>query len=234
MRSSFPFRTGLALLLVVSLAGCATNGDLTPAGCAAIGGGVGLVGGGAGGASYSDQHDDDDNNQLIGVGIAAAGVALGAGVGYLICSLMEEEPEPEPRRAPPPPAPRAAPTPPPAPAKPDPCSERVTLEGVRFAHDKSALAPNAPMILDETVTALQRCPGRQVRLSAHTDSTGSDKYNEALSQRRAESVRQYLVSHGIDASRIEAHGYGESQPIADNATEEGRAKNRRVEIEPIM
>ena len=109
----------------------------------------------------------------------------------------------------------------------------MRLEGVHFENDKATLGPNAAAILDETVTALQKCPDKQVRLNAYTDSSGSDAYNEKLSQRRAETVREYLVSHGVSASRIEAKGLGESNPIADNSTPEGRAQNRRVELEPI-
>ena len=232
MRFHPPFRTGLAALAIVSLTGCAT----TDAGvCAAIGAGVGAVGGGVGGGLYSANNTDRDDNEWEGAGIALASTAVGAGVGYLLCSMMEEEePEPAPRRAEPtpPPAPRPAP-PPPAPARPDPCSERVQLEGVNFANDSAEVGPNAAKLLDETVTALQRCPNRRVRLNAYTDSNGSDAYNEKLSQRRAESVREYLVSHGVSASRIEARGLGESDPIADNSTPEGRAQNRRVELAPI-
>jgi OOP family OmpA-OmpF porin len=109
----------------------------------------------------------------------------------------------------------------------------VRLEGVKFDHDKSELGPNAGSILDETVTALQRCPEKRVRLDAYTDSAGSDAYNQALSQRRADSVRAYLVQHGVAAARIDARGLGESNPVASNDTAEGRAQNRRVELQPI-
>jgi OOP family OmpA-OmpF porin len=233
MRFSPLFRTGLAVIMVAPLGGCATNGGPSPGVCAAIGAGVGAVGGGVGGGLYSANNTDRDHNEWEGAGIAAASTVVGAGLGYLVCSLMEEEPKPEPRRAQAPPPPKPAPTPPPAPARPDPCAGLVRLEGIKFDNDKSVLGPNAPAILDETVTALQRCPEKRVSLSAYTDSNGSSKYNEALSQRRADSVREYLVSHGVAASRIEARGLGESNPVADNSTPEGRAENRRVELEPI-
>jgi OOP family OmpA-OmpF porin len=233
MRFERLFRTSLATLLVVSLAGCATNGGPKPATCALIGGGVGAVGGGVGGGLYAANNTDRDYNEWEGAGIAAASTAVGAGLGYLICSMMEEEPKPEPRRAPPPPAPAPKPTPPPAPAKPDPCKERVRLENVNFDNNKADIKPEAAVVLDETATLLDRCPARRVRLTAYTDSNGSDAYNQKLSQRRADSVRSYLASHGIDAARIEAEGRGESNPIADNSTPEGRAQNRRVEIEPV-
>jgi len=231
MRFSPLLRIGLASILVISLAGCTTT---PPPVCALIGAGYGGVGGGIGGGFYAANNDHRDNNELEGAGIAAAGMIVGAGIGYLGCRLMQDEPKPEPKPAPPPPPPpKAEPAPPPPPPKPDPCTELVRLEGVRFEYDKSDVSPNSSGILDETVAALGRCPGKRVRLSAHTDSVGSDRYNEALSQRRAESVRAYLVAHGVAASRIEAIGLGESSPIADNGTDEGRAQNRRVEIQPI-
>jgi OOP family OmpA-OmpF porin len=229
MRFSSLLRIGLALIMVASLGGCTTT---PPAWCAAIGAGYGAIGGGVGGGLYSANNTDRDNNELEGAGIAAASMLVGAGVGYLACNLAQQEKKPEPRQATPTPPPEPAPPPPPPP-KPDPCTQLVRLEGVKFDNDKSELGPNAGAILDETIAALQRCPEKRVRLNAHTDSVGSEQYNEALSQRRADSVRAYLVSHGIAASRIEAHGFGESNPIADNSTPEGRAQNRRVELEPI-
>jgi OOP family OmpA-OmpF porin len=231
MRFSPLLRIGLALILVASLGGCAT----TPPGvCAVIGAGYGAIGGGVGGGLYANNNTGRDNNEWEGAGIAAASMLVGAGVGYLGCRLMQEEPKPEPRRvtqAPTPP-PKPAPTPAPPP-KPDPCTGLVRLEGVKFDHDKSELGPNAGSILDETVTALQRCPQKRVRLDAYTDSAGSDAYNQALSQRRADSVRAYLVQHGVAAARIDARGLGESNPVASNDTAEGRAQNRRVELQPI-
>jgi OOP family OmpA-OmpF porin len=71
---------------------------------------------------------------------------------------------------------------------------------------------------------------KRVNLSGHTDSIGTEAYNQKLSERRAASVKNYLTKKGIDAGRISAQGFGETKPIADNKTKEGRAKNRRVEI----
>jgi outer membrane protein OmpA-like peptidoglycan-associated protein len=104
---------------------------------------------------------------------------------------------------------------------------------IKFENDKAEIRPNAGTVLDQTAAALQKCPEVKVRLNAYTDSNGSDAYNQKLSDRRANAVREYLESQGVAAGRIEAHGLGESNPIADNATAEGRAENRRVEIEPI-
>jgi OOP family OmpA-OmpF porin len=69
-----------------------------------------------------------------------------------------------------------------------------------------------------------------VEVAGHTDSVGTDSYNQGLSERRAQAVVNYLVAKGINASRFKARGYGESEPVADNATDEGRAENRRVEL----
>ena len=77
---------------------------------------------------------------------------------------------------------------------------------------------------------MQENKDKRVSLSGHTDSIGSDKYNLGLSERRVTAVREYVVKKGVDGSRITGQGFGESKPIADNKTKEGRAKNRRVEV----
>ena len=83
----------------------------------------------------------------------------------------------------------------------------------------------------EALNALaQKNPEMKVDLSGHTDWIGTEGYNQALSERRADSVKQYLIRKGVDAGRITTHAYGETRPIAPNDTAEGRAKNRRVEI----
>ncbi len=112
------------------------------------------------------------------------------------------------------------------PAKP----EIIRLEGVHFRTNSADLTPESARILDHAVAVLRRRATIRVEVAAHTDSRGSAAYNMDLSRRRAKSVRDYLVAHGIDASRLTARGYGESQPVADNNTPEGRAKNRRVEL----
>jgi len=77
---------------------------------------------------------------------------------------------------------------------------------------------------------MQENKDKRVALSGHTDSIGSEKYNLGLSERRVTAVREYVVKKGVDGSRITGQGFGESKPIADNKTKEGRAKNRRVEV----
>lgn len=107
---------------------------------------------------------------------------------------------------------------------------RLVLEGVNFDFDKSVLRQEDRDIIDQNAADLKEWGDIDVEVSGHTDSVGSDKYNEGLSLRRAESVRAYLISKGISADRLTAKGYGETQPIADNGTDEGRFQNRRVEL----
>ncbi len=108
--------------------------------------------------------------------------------------------------------------------------EIIQLDGIRFPHDSARITPAAAAILDKAVSTLKRRSDIKVEVAAHTDSSASDAYNLALSNRRAASVMAYLQSHGISAARLSAKGYGESQPIASNATKAGRAQNRRVEL----
>jgi len=108
--------------------------------------------------------------------------------------------------------------------------EIIKLEGVYFNHDSAELRSASVATLDKAVATLNRRASIHVEVAAHTDSSGSDGYNQSLSERRAASVMDYLVAHGIDASRLTSKGYGESQPVVSNGTKEGRAKNRRVEL----
>jgi OOP family OmpA-OmpF porin len=138
---------------------------------------------------------------------------------------------------PPPPKPAAAPPPPPAPAPapaPKPVTEKVTFAAdVFFDFDKSVLKPEGKAKLDDLVSKLKGINLEVIIAIGHTDSIGSDAYNLKLSVRRAEAVKAYLVSKGIEPNRIYTEGKGKAQPIADNRTAEGRAKNRRVEIEVV-
>jgi OOP family OmpA-OmpF porin len=128
---------------------------------------------------------------------------------------------------------------------PDGCPQKVVIDlrGVNFKFDRPKTGehnieptlqlPTADSIaiLDQAIDALKRYPEIKVELDGHTDSIGTDAYNQKLSERRAQIVYDYLTSHGIDASRITAvKGFGESQPIDTNATKEGRARNRRTEM----
>ncbi|MEO8800249.1 MAG: OmpA family protein [Polyangiaceae bacterium] len=107
----------------------------------------------------------------------------------------------------------------------------ITLSGsVLFASNKSDLLPAAMIALDNVVTAIKSDPSRNVTINGYTDSQGAKAYNQELSQKRADSVRNYFIQHGIDAGMVKAVGFGPDSPIADNGTAEGRANNRRVEI----
>ncbi|MCK5768981.1 OmpA family protein [Algiphilus sp.] len=109
-------------------------------------------------------------------------------------------------------------------------SDVIQLYGVLFAFDSADLHANARRLLNPVVEIFNRYPDLEVEVAGHTDSLGSDEYNQELSQRRAESVKQYLADHGVPAGQVSAVGYGESEPVATNDTEEGREENRRVEI----
>jgi outer membrane protein OmpA-like peptidoglycan-associated protein len=114
---------------------------------------------------------------------------------------------------------------------PDGDSILVNLpDGVTFAVDSTEISPGFRTTLDQISNSLVQYPNSLIDVMGHTDSTGSDAYNEDLSKRRADAVAGYLTMRGVSRARIETIGYGERYPIADNATAEGRARNRRVEI----
>ncbi|HEV7617862.1 MAG TPA: OmpA family protein [Burkholderiaceae bacterium] len=135
---------------------------------------------------------------------------------------------------PPPPEPApVAPPPPPEPV-PVPVSEKVTYAAdTFFDFDKAVLKPEGKAKLDELVTRVQGMDLEVAIATGHTDNIGPAAYNQKLSLRRANAVKAYMVSKGIDASRIYTDGKGKTQPIADNKTPEGRAKNRRTEVELV-
>jgi OOP family OmpA-OmpF porin len=130
----------------------------------------------------------------------------GVKVDYVGCQIYEFIPEPE---------------------KP------VVLHGVHFEFNKSILTADSKTILNAVATSLIARPDVKVEIAGHTDWIGSDAYNLKLSNERADAVMQYLISKGVKADNLTAMGYGETQPIADNNTDEGRAKNRRVELRRI-
>ena len=227
-------RTVLPVVLLGSLlTGCATHSDGTaplnqrtwPV-CSVIGG---LVGGGLGALQSS--------------GWAAGGAALGILTGGLICYAQDGDEDDDgvfDRRD------RCADTPantpvehhgcplPQYPVTPEPVqSEVITLSDagdVLFAFNQSELTPAAQSKLDSLMPKLQSADVVSIKVIGHTDSVGSDIYNQALSERRASSVAAYLLSQGLAPSKLTSEGKGQSQPVADNETEEGRAKNRRVEL----
>jgi OOP family OmpA-OmpF porin len=107
------------------------------------------------------------------------------------------------------------------------------LFGVNFDVDKATIRPEGFPILEHAYTVLKDNPSVNVEIQGHTDSDASDTYNQKLSQKRAEAVKAYLVKRGIEASRMTTVGFGESKPIADNNTAEGKAKNRRIEFKVL-
>lgn len=147
----------------------------------------------------------------------------------------QEPPKPAPEPAKPAPAPAPAPKPEPkAEPKPKPVAEKVTFAAdVNFDFDKATIKPAGKSKLDDLASKVKTINLEVVIAIGHADEIGTDEYNQKLSVRRAESVKAYLVSKGIEANRIYTEGKGKKQPIASNKTKEGRAKNRRVEIEVI-
>lgn len=132
------------------------------------------------------------------------------------------------------PAAPAARPPAPAPAPQPPAATKVTYAAdAFFDFDKAVLKPEGRAKLDDLVGKVKDINLEVIIAVGHTDSVGSDQYNQRLSVRRAEAVKAYLVSKGIEKNRVYTEGKGEKQPVADNKTSEGRAKNRRVEIEVV-
>lgn len=129
-------------------------------------------------------------------------------------------------------APAAAPAPAPAPA-PAVATKVTYAADAFFDFDKSVLKPEGKAKLDDLVSKVKGVNLEVIIAVGHTDSVGTDAYNQKLSMRRSEAVKAYLVSKGIEKNRVYTEGKGEKQPVADNKTKEGRAKNRRVEIEVV-
>jgi outer membrane protein OmpA-like peptidoglycan-associated protein len=231
---SFLPRTVLPVLLLGSLlTGCATHSDGTaplnqrtwPI-CSVIGG---LVGGGLGAFESG--------------GWAAGGAALGILTGGLICYAQDGDEDKDgvfDRRDRCPDTPANTPVEhhgcplPQYPASVEPAqSEVITLSDtgdLLFAFNKSDLTPSAQSQLDSFIPKLQSADVVSIKVIGHTDSVGSDTYNQKLSERRASSVAAYLLGMGLAPDKLTSEGRGESEPVADNETEQGRAKNRRVEL----
>jgi outer membrane protein OmpA-like peptidoglycan-associated protein len=136
------------------------------------------------------------------------------------------KPKPAPAKVAPPPAPKPVAVPP----RP---KRVIVLQGTQFAFDSAELTPEARGILDENAAVLERETDVKVRVEGHTDSIGTEAYNQKLSERRAKAIEEFLISKGVSADRLEIVGYGPSNPIAPNDTKEGRAMNRRVEMKVL-
>lgn len=208
----------VALLAVVAVASGCTLGGRKWGSCAVAGGVIGATAGGITGGALVNNLDDDASDGERGGAIAGGivgGGLLGALLGHVICDPIEE------------PVAQAAP---PAEAPPPAGTQIGELKGAHFAFDSARLTPEGEARLSDTVATLQKHPDLKVAINGYTDSVGSDAYNMRLGQRRADTVEKYLVSQGIDASRLRTQSFGESNPVASNDTAEGRAENRRVEI----
>jgi len=189
---------------------CAVGGAII--GAAALGTAGGAI---ANNVDPPFKSQDADRGAGIGIGIAT-GAILGALIGHALCD-EEEVPPPPP---PPPPAPAPA------------AKKKIVLRGVNFDFDKATLQPQGKPILEEAARILKENPSINVQVQGFTDSIGSVEYNLRLSDRRAATVKNFLVSEGVPASRLTTKGFGKSNPVASNDTADGRAQNRRVELVP--
>jgi len=193
-----------------------------PWGYGAFGGGVaGAVGGGiATGAASNNTgafdigNDNEDKALAVATGVVG-GALLGALVGHC---LWDQSPMP------------AAPPPPPAAPAPAPVAKKIVLRGVNFDFDRSNIRSDAAPVLKEAANVLKENANLKVSVEGHTDAKGSDDYNLKLSMRRAAAVKAFLIQEGVAESRLSTRGLGESQPVASNETDDGRAQNRRVEL----
>ncbi len=212
--------TAIGLVGFMILTGCSAMQERRWSYCAVAGGlaGAAIGAGTAGGLvnAYEKNRSDEHTGAAAGGG-AVVGAAIGTLLGHVICDPTEA--------APPPPPPPAPPPPPPAP-------KHIELSAdTYFDFDKATLKPAGKEKIDaEVVAPMKEHSNLRALVEGHTDSIGSDAYNQRLSERRANAVRDYMVSRGIDAQRITTKGWGKSKPIASNKTKEGRARNRRVEI----
>jgi OOP family OmpA-OmpF porin len=109
-------------------------------------------------------------------------------------------------------------------------SDLLTKGTIRFPSAQSTIDPDSAGLLDRLIETALRCPTANIEIAGHTDADGEDGFNQALSEKRAQAVMDYLVKAGLPADRFTAVGYGSSQPIASNGTDEGKAQNRRIEF----
>jgi outer membrane protein OmpA-like peptidoglycan-associated protein len=174
------------------------------------------LGGAGGGLGVSEiESTPDDGERAAG---AAAGLVVGSLLGLLVGHFLCEE------------APLAEAAPPPPPAAPAPGTKIADIPGPNFEFNQARLTSEGRAKVDEAVRVLRDHQGLRVSVEGHTDSVGTDTYNQRLSERRAQAVADHMIDRGIAAGRLEVRGFGETRPVADNTTAAGRARNRRVEI----
>ena len=205
------------LAAAILLAGCATSdpyGGQTQRSSTAMGTGIGAAIGAAAGALSCDGSTSRRDRALIG---AAVGAAAGAGVGaYMDRQEQQLRDNLQGSRI-----------------EIDRRGDDIVLNmpsSVTFGFDSAELTADARSALNEVANVLTQYTDTRVNIAGHTDSTGDASYNQRLSERRAQSVGNYLSQNGVSSMRLNTMGYGANQPVASNATEQGRAQNRRVEI----
>ncbi len=207
MFTNLNFRISIIVLLAAAMLGWGCSASNT-----VKGGAIGAGAGGVIGAVIGKQA----GNTAVG---AIIGAAVGGTAGALIGHYMDKQAEEMQRDI--------------KDAKIERVGEGIKItfnSGILFALNSATLTPDAEHNIQELAKILNKYKDTNILIEGHTDSTGTADYNQRLSERRAGSVAQYVESLNVAASRITTKGYGESQPVATNATVEGRAKNRRVEV----
>jgi outer membrane protein OmpA-like peptidoglycan-associated protein len=210
-------RIVVALLLATLIAGCATTttsptGSEDPNRKTKKGAVAGAVAGAIAGAIIGNQSGESGAGAAIG---AIVGAGVGAAVGRRMDQQQQELQQIEGVEV----------------ERTDEDELNVVMKSdILFDVDSSALRPDSRATLDDISAVFARYPEQTIRVEGHADSTGTDEYNQALSERRAASVRDYIVERGVASERIEAIGYGELRPRETNDTPDGRQLNRRVEI----
>lgn len=212
-----PIRLFVPLAAAALLVGCATTDPYsgqTQRSQTATGAGIGAAVGAAAGALSGSGSTSRRDRALVG---AAVGAAAGAGIGAYMDRQEQQLRQSTQGTG----------------INVDRRGDDIVLNmpsSVTFGFDSSELTMSARNALNDVASILTQYTDTRVNVAGHTDSTGNADYNQRLSERRAESVGNYLAQSGVSRNRLYMTGYGQTQPVASNATEEGRAQNRRVEI----
>lgn len=210
------FRKGMVLLIITAfLAACASTGSSSstdPNRKTKRGAAIGAVAGAIAGAVIGNQSGNNRTGAVVG---AAAGAAIGGVVGRRMDKQEQELRQIEGVEV----------------TRPSEGEINVRLTNdILFDTNSSALRSTSRTTLDELATNFREYPDNELIVEGHTDSTGTDEYNQQLSERRASSVADYLIDRGVAARNVTVYGYGEMRPKSSNDTAEGRQLNRRVEI----
>ncbi|WP_333650524.1 OmpA family protein [Candidatus Binatus sp.] len=200
--------------------GCAIGGAILGG---AAGAGIGLGIANAVGRSGDNVFNEERGTAMWASGIG--GAVIGTLLGHYLCDPLIQPPAPPP--PPPPPLP-----PPPPPPPPPLVRQKLVLRGVHFDFNKSRIRPGDAAVLDEAASTLKANPNVTINVNGYCDAIGGEEYNLRLSDRRSDAVVDYLVKAGIPSSQLVPHGYGKTDFVATNDTDEGRAQNRRVELVP--